>query len=230
MAGIEIQGARVLVLGGSGELGSRIARRLVDRGARVILAGRDAERLQQRATDLGAGTPSVIGDLAEPAHAGHLVGTAVELLGGLDGVVNAAGVVAFGPLAELTDEALDQLIAAGLAGPLRVIRTALGHMDGGFVVNITGVVAESPVAGMAAYSAVKAGLSAATRALARELRRDGVHVLDARPPHTETGLAGRAIAGAPPQFPDGLDPDAVAATIVDGLVAGERELAAEAFG
>lgn len=230
MAGIELEGARVLVLGGSGELGSRIARKLTDHGARVALAGRDAERLHGRATELGPDTPSVIFDLAVPSHAEHVVVTAVELLGGLDGVVNAAGVVAFGPLADTDDATLDELVAADLVGPLRVIRAALAHMDGGFVVNITGVVAESPVAGMAAYSAVKAGLSAASRALARELRRDGVHVLDARPPHTETGLAGRAVAGTAPKFPTGLDPDAVAATIVGGLAAGERELAAEAFG
>ncbi len=230
MAGVELNGARVLVLGGSGELGSRIAYELVARGARVVLAGRNAERLQQRATELGPGTPSVLGDLAEPSHAPHLVGTVVELLGGIDGVVNAAGVVAFGPLADLDDTALDELVAVDLVGPLRVIRTALAEMDGGFVVNVTGVVAEVPVAGMAAYSAVKAGLSAASLALGRELRRAGVHVLDARPPHTETGLAGRAVAGSAPSFPQGLDPDAVAAAIVAALARGERELPAEAFG
>ncbi len=230
MAAIELDGARVLVLGGSGELGSGIARELLARGARVVLAGRDAGRLQRRAAELAPGTPSVLGDLAEPSHAAHLVGTAAELLGGLDGVVNAAGVVAFGPLAKIDDATLDELVAADLVGPLRVIRAALAEMDGGFVVNVTGVVAEAPVAGMAAYSAVKAGLSAASQALGRELRRAGVHVLDARPPHTETGLAGRAIAGSAPAFPEGLDPAAVAAAIVAALAAGKRELPAEAFG
>ncbi len=228
MASIELDGSRVLVLGGSGELGSRIAAELRARGAEVVLAGRDAARLQARATELG-GLASVQFDLTEPAHAEHVVGTAVELLGGLDGIVNAAGVVAFGALADLADPVLDQLVAADLVGPIRVIRTALPHLEGGFVVNITGVVAEAPVAGMAAYSAVKAGLSAASRALARELRRDGVHVLDARPPHTETGLAGRAIDGRAPAMKEGLDPGAVAAAIVAGLAAGERELPAASF-
>ncbi len=229
MAGIDLQGKRVLVLGGSGELGSRIAAELRARGAAVILAGRDADRLQQRATALGPDVPSVVFDLSEPSHAAHVVDTARRLLGGLDGVVNAAGVVAFGPLAELSDEVLDELVAVDLVGPLRVIRTALAHLDDGFVVNLTGVVAEAPVAGMAAYSAVKAGLSAASAALGRELRRSGIHVLDARPPHTETGLAGRAVAGTAPTFPAGLDPATVAATVVAGLAEGRRELPAEAF-
>jgi cyclic-di-GMP-binding biofilm dispersal mediator protein len=115
-------------------------------------------------------------------------------------------------------------------GPLRVIRAALPHLPGGFLVNVTGVIAEQPYAGMVAYSAAKAGLSAATQALARELRRERIHVLDARPPHTETGLAGRPIEGTAPALPIGLDPGVVARRIVSGLLAGERELAAADFG
>jgi NAD(P)-dependent dehydrogenase (short-subunit alcohol dehydrogenase family) len=219
----------VLVLGGSGVLGSSIARELCARGANVVLAGRNADRLRQQASYLGEDVPSVIGDLRQPHHAVHVVETACTLLGGLDGVVNAAGVVAFGPFSDLPDEALDELAAADLVGPLRVIRAALTKMDGGFIVNVTGVVAEQPMAGLAAYSAMKAGLSAATEALGRELRREGVHVLDARPPHTETGLARRPIAGTAPEFPKGLDPRHVAVTIVDGLAAGRRELPSDSF-
>ena len=219
----------MLVLGGSGVLGGLIAAELHERGARLALAGRDPERLHAAATKISADTNSVLFDLYEPTHAEHVVGTAAHMLGGLDGVVNAAGVVAFGGLDEMPESALDELFAVDVVGPLRVIRAALGHMDGGFVVNITGVVAEQPTAGMAAYSAAKAGLSAATRALGRELRRRKIHVLDARPPHTETGLASRPIAGAAPKLPPGLEPAFVAATIVAGLERGDRELPSSAF-
>jgi cyclic-di-GMP-binding biofilm dispersal mediator protein len=230
MPAIDLEGARILVLGGSGELGRRIAARLTEHGARVTLAGRDPHRLVAAAGAIGPDVPSILFDLCEPAHAAHVVDTAATQLGGLDGVVNAAGVVGFGDLADLDDRALDELVAADLVGPLRVMREALRHLDGGFFVNLTGVVADQPVAGMAAYSAVKAGLSAASQALGRELRRRGIHVLDARPPHTETGLASRPIAGEAPRFPTGLDPELVARRIVEGLAAGDRELVAEMFG
>lgn len=227
---VGLSGARVLVLGGSGVLGGHIAAALKERGARVVLAGRDRDRLHRAATALGPATPSVLFDLREPSHARHVVDAAVAALGGLDGLVNAAGVVAFGPFAELSDGTLDDLVATDLVGPLRVMRAALPHLDeGGFVVNLTGVVAERPVPGIVAYSAVKAGLSAAGAGLAAELRRHGVRFLDARPPHTETGLANRPISGSAPRFPAGLDPAVVAARIVSGIEAGEREIPAEAF-
>lgn len=195
-----------------------------------MLAGRDAKRLQGRAGEIGEDTPSVLFDLRQPHHASHVIDTSFELLGGLDGVVNAAGVVGFGALAETDDAAIDELVATDLVGPLRVIREALPHLDGGgFVVNITGVVAEQPVGGMSVYSAVKAGLSSATRALAKEVRRNKIDVIDARPPHTETGLATRPVTGESPSMPEGLDPRRVAAVIVDGIVSGAREIPAEAF-
>ncbi len=225
----DLNGARTLVLGGSGVLGTLIAQRLLDRGGKVMLAARNRARLHKAATALEPPVPSVEFDLQEPRHVEHVIGTAIAGLGGLDGVVNAAGVVAFGPLADLSDSALDELVATDLVGPLRVIRAAIPHVEGGFVVNISGVVAERPTAGMAAYSAVKAGLSAATVALGRELRRQRITVLDARPPHTETGLVQRSIAGVAPTMPPGLDPGLVAGVIVDGIERGARELPPEAF-
>lgn len=226
---ISLDGRRVLVLGGSGVLGGLIATELYRNGARLVLAGRDAERLHHRASSISADVQSVLFDLRQPAHVDHVVQTAVAMLGGLDGVVNAAGVVAFGAHDTIGAAALDELFAVDLVGPLQVFSSALAHMEQGFLVNISGVVAEQPMAGMAAYSAAKAGLSAATLALGRELRRRGIHVLDARPPHTETGLATRPISGRAPKMPPGLDPELVANTIVAGLVGGRRELPASAF-
>lgn len=227
---IDIAGMRVLVLGGSGVLGSAIARRLVEPGAQVMLAGRDATRLRQRASETGHDTPSVLFDLTVEGHARHVVSTTVDTLGGIDGVVNAAGVVAFGGLEELAPDVLDRLIATNFSGAVRVVQAALPHFDnGGFIVSISGLVAEVPMPGMAAYSGVKAALSATTTALGKELRRHNIHVMDARPPHTETGLADRPIAGQAPKLPPGLDPGHVADVIVSGLAAGRRELAAADF-
>ncbi len=228
MATIDLAGKNVLILGGSGELGRRLAAEFYRRGSRVMLAGRSSGDLEKQARQLGPEVVYSSFDLRD-ADPGRIIDEAYRLLGALDGVVNAAGIVAFGPLEELGDEALNDLVAVNFSGPLRVMRAAVRRMDGGFLVNVTGVVAESPIGGMAAYSAVKAGLSAATRALARELRSKRIQVLDARPPHTETGLAGRPIEGVAPALPDGLDPDVVAVRVVDAVVAGRRELAAADF-
>ncbi len=99
----------------------------------------------------------------------------------------------------------------------------------GFFVNISAVVAESPFPGMVAYAASKAALTGADRALVRELRRQHIRVCDARPPHTETGLAGRAIAGVSPVLPEGLSPERVAERIVAAIEADETDIAAAQF-
>ena len=228
MATFDLKGKRVLVLGGSGELGKRLAAECLKRGAAVMLAARGTGDLEEKAAQLGPGVFYAPFDLRDD-DPGSIVGEAVRILGGLDGIINAAGVVAFGPLQDLTDEALNDLVAVDFTGPLRVMRAAIPHLDGGFLVNLTGVVAEQPVGGMAAYSAVKAGLSAASRALGRELRKNRIQVLDARPPHTETGLAGRPIEGKAPPLPEGLSPDQVAVQVIDALIAGKREVAASDF-
>jgi cyclic-di-GMP-binding biofilm dispersal mediator protein len=82
---------------------------------------------------------------------------------------------------------------------------------------------------MSVYGASKAAVRSFNEALAREARRSGIRVIDARPPHTETGLASRAIAGTPPKFPVGLDPVDVARRIVQGIADGETDLPASSF-
>jgi cyclic-di-GMP-binding biofilm dispersal mediator protein len=66
-------------------------------------------------------------------------------------------------------------------------------------------------------------------AATRELRRQQIDVIDIRPPHTETGLANRPIAGVAPKLPTGLDPAVVAARIVAAIKDGEKDLPVEAF-
>ena len=223
----DLSGARVLVTGAGGGLGRPIARRLAEAGARLVVSGRDAERLA------GVAGHPVVADLRLPGEPERLVAAAVEELGGLDGLVHAAGVVAFGPAVDADDELLDELFLADALGPIRLLRAALTPLraagPASFAAVVSAVVAERPQPGMAAYSAAKAAQSAFTVALAREVRRE-VRVLDVRPPHTETGLAGRPVAGTAPRLPRGLDPEAVAERIVRAIVEDERELPSAAFG
>ncbi len=228
MEPIDFSGSSILVLGGSGVLGSAIAHRLAERGADVTLAGRSHTRLSSVAETIPRSTTTVF-DLRDPEQAALPADAAITAFGRLDGIVNAAGVVAFGPLAETDPGVIGEIVTVDLTGPLLVYRHAIPRMDAGFILNITGIVAQMPTAGMVVYSAAKSGLSAATVALARELRRDGIHVIDARPPHTETGLVDRAIAGEAPRLPKGLIPDVVADRIVAGIAARERILEPDTF-
>ena len=223
----DLDGARIAVVGATGVLGSLLATELAARGARLLVAGRDADRLD--ALEAEARVAADLGD----ASAGDAVAAAArEHLGGLDGLVNAAGVVAFGTLVDTPDEVVEELFLTNVVGPLFLLRRVLPLLEEsqGFVLQLSAVVAEQPMPRMAAYSASKAALSAAATALRTELRRTRVEVYDVRPPHTETGLASRPLAGEAPRLPAGKEPAAVARRIVDAVEAGEHDLGPEAFG
>lgn len=224
----KLDGAAVLVVGASGGLGSRIAAQLAASGARVIRAARNPQTL--------SGPDAFIADLTTEQGAAAVVSAAVGAAGKLDGVVIAAGTVAFGPATEVSDAALAELFSINALAPIRIIRAAAPHLarsaaDGRepFVVTISGVVSEAPTAGLAAYSASKTALSGFVQAATRELRRSGIRLLDARPGHTETGLATRPIEGTAPAFASGLDPDAVATRIVTAIAENEKDLPSTAF-
>ncbi len=226
---MDLKGKMVVVAGGSGALGGEMAGLLDQRGARLVLAGRDSTRLEETAGRL-AGSPILVGfDIRSPGSVVRLIEVAMEHFGRIDGVINATGVVAFGPIDSYPEEVIDDLVSTNLLGPLHLMAAAARRMDNGFFVNITGVVAEQPVLRMSPYVAAKTGLSAATKALGRELKREGLLVIDARPPHTETGLATRAIHGRPPRFGEGLDPGVVAEVIIDAIESGQSEVPSDRF-
>jgi short-subunit dehydrogenase len=227
MADRILDGASIVVVGASGGIGRQIATQLAERGALLTLVGRDRSTLQS----LGIEGTLLSADLRDAAAGRAIVDAALAANNRLDGVVNAAGIVAFGSLADTDDAVIEELFLTNVLGPLWLIRAALAALteSRGFIANVSAVVAEQPLAGMAAYAASKAALTAADRALSRELRAAGIAVTDARPPHTETGLADRPIAGTAPRLRQGLAPDVVARRIVAAICAGEREVPAEAF-
>ncbi len=212
-------GSIILVLGASGGLGSRISARLSAAGATVVEAGRSSGF-----------------DLRDAAMPSRLLATIDREHGRLDGVVMAAGVVAFGLAETLSDATLSELFEVNALGPIRLIRDATPLLaasarSGGapFVVTLSGIVSEAPTAGLAAYSASKSALASFAVAATRELRRSGIRILDARPGHVETSLSQHPIAGTAPSFAPGLDPDGVAARIVQAIIDDERDLPSTAF-
>ena len=216
-----------MVTGASGGIGRHIAKQLAEAGARLTLAARDRDALES----LGIDATVVSADLRDAEAGRTIVAAALAANNTLDGLVNAAGVVAFGSLADTSDEVIEDLFLTNVLGPLWLMRAAIPALteSRGFIANISAVVAEQPLAGMAAYAASKAALTAADRALTRELRAAGITVTDARPPHTETGLADRPISGIAPRLHEGLRPEDVARRIVTAIIVGEREIPADAF-
>lgn len=217
----ELAGKKIVIVGATGVLGSRLAAQLSIAGAQVAAVVRDPSLLDSTTV-----TQHAIADLTDTAS----LSAALTALAPFDGLINAAGVVAFGNIAELDDATLTQLFAINAIAPIVMLRESSKHInEGGFFANLTAVVAQQPMAGMAAYSASKAAAWGAMIAATRELRRQQIDVIDIRPPHTETGLANRPIAGVAPKLPTGLEPDAVAARIITAIKDGERDLPVEAF-
>lgn len=214
---MRMDGARILVAGASGALGGLVAEELAGRGARLMLTGRDVERLARAAARAGDAA-QVAADLREPGAPERAVAAAVEALGGLDAVVCAIGLVAFGEAREVEDSVLTKLFETNVIAPVRLLRAGVAELgEGGVIVNVSAITAELPTAGMAAYSASKAALTAFDVAAARELRRAGVRVIDVRPPHLATGLERRGIAGEPPRLPEGRDPAELARRVADAM-------------
>lgn len=214
-----LQDAVVLVVGATGGLGSRIADLLESQGAVVVRSSKSAGH-----------------DLREPAEIREVLDAANAEHGRLDGLVVASGVVAFGAASELEPATVYELFAVNTTSPIQLITQSQPYLaasakDGRepFVVTLSGVVAETPVAGLAAYSASKAGLAAFVVAAAREYRRAGIRLVDARPGHTGTSLSEHPIAGSAPRFGEPLDPDQVAARIITAITEREKDLPSTAF-
>jgi short-subunit dehydrogenase len=211
----------MVVVGALGVLGGCIAAHLKAAGAQVSAVVRNDSSLMHADFFKYA-----VADITDSV----AIQTALKSLAPFDGMINATGVVAFGGITDLDDATLSTLFAVNALAPIVLLRESAAFLpQGGFFLTISGVVATQPIAGMAAYCASKAAAWSAMAACARELRRRQIDVIDARPPHTETGLAMRPIAGVAPALPVGLDPDHVAARIVKGIMQGESDLPTQAF-
>ena len=216
----------VVVVGATGVFGGLMANGLIARGADVRLIVRRPDALS---SDLGH-LPVAVADITVRTEVERALAEVAEGRK-VDGIVNCTGVVAFGSMSELSEEAANQLMAVNALGVITLTSLATAHLNPeGFLTSFTGVAADMPIIGMGAYCASKAAAKMAMAVAARELRREKIRVVDVRAPHSETGLVNRAIAGTAPRMPQGLHPSVVVDRVLDALVADEKDLPAEAFG
>ena len=183
---VDLEGRRILVTGASSGIGRAVSQLLVGAGARVLATGRRAEALEEL-----DGVRRYVSDLREPGAPEACVAEGVEKLGGLDGVVHAAGTVVRGqdPRSS-SDEEIDGVLLDNLAVPQRIARAALGALGrGGSLVLVSSQLAHIGAPGYSSYCAAKGGIEALVRALAVEVGPDGIRVNAVAPGLVQTPMA-----------------------------------------
>ncbi|MDE2294190.1 MAG: SDR family oxidoreductase [Gammaproteobacteria bacterium] len=170
----------VLITGGASGMGLAIARRFREAGERVAIADRDRAALDAAVAMLGGG-PEVLAvpvDVASPPACADLVERTVAEFGGLDVVVNCAGVWLEGAAERVTEAEFDRVLAVNLKGTFFVCRHAIPHLErtGGAIVNLASDAGLVGNAGASVYSASKGGVVLLSRSLALELAPRGVRV------------------------------------------------------
>ncbi len=172
---------RVLVTGSSRGIGREIASRFARAGARIVIHGRNAIRLHETAAAMrsdGFDVGEVIGDVADPRDASRIVEEATALLGGLDVLVNNAGIIMRGRFAETDPEVWERVVTTNLIGTAAVTRAALAPItaSGGSIVFISSLVGLWGFPLVSAYAASKMALNAMVESMRVELAGSGVHL------------------------------------------------------
>jgi len=187
----DLEGKTALVTGASGGIGGAIARQLHARGAMIVASGTRIEKLEGLAADLGDRCHAVAANLSEPDAPDALIAAAGEAAGGVDILINNAGLTRDNLAMRMKDEEWQQVIDVNLSSAFRLTRGVLrGMMKArwGRVVTITSVVGTTGNPGQANYAASKAGLTGMSKALAQEVASRGITVNCIAPGFIETPM------------------------------------------
>ncbi len=175
----DLSGKSALVTGASGGIGGAIARVLHEAGAKVVVAGTRRPALEALAESLGDRTAIVTADLGDAAAADALVKAAEEATGGIDILINNAGLTRDTLALRMKDEDWQRVIDVNLTAGFRLARASLRGMmkrRWGRIIAITSVVGQTGNAGQANYAAAKAGMVGMSKALAAEVASRGITV------------------------------------------------------
>jgi 3-oxoacyl-[acyl-carrier protein] reductase len=184
-----------LVTGGSRGIGRAIAAALAARGARVVITGRNDAHLREAASAGPGAIHPLRADVTRADEAAAAVRTAVETFGGLDVLVNNAGIGLHKEVADTTPDEWRQLMATNLDGVFFCTHAAIPHLrarGSGWIINISSLASVNPFPGGAAYCASKAGLNAFSEALMQEVRHDNIRVSYIMPGSVNTEFGGHA--------------------------------------
>jgi NAD(P)-dependent dehydrogenase (short-subunit alcohol dehydrogenase family) len=190
----DLAGRRALVTGGARGIGRAVAELFVERGATVMLADANAEEAAATAAALGDAARSVACDVTVGEQVAGAVAATVEQLGGLDVLVNNAGIEIVQPLLDMTEEDFRRLTSVNLTGVWLGMKHALPALaeSRGTIVNLASVAGMNGCPLLGAYCASKAGVIQLTRTAAVELRDAGIRVNAVCPGFVDTAMVDRA--------------------------------------
>ncbi|HVM69163.1 MAG TPA: SDR family oxidoreductase [Gaiellaceae bacterium] len=180
-----------LVTGGSSGIGLALGRLLLDEGFAVTLASRRPEKAEAAAAELGCGWLQA--DVAKEADCARVVAEHVERHGGLDVLVNSAGVGIAGRLEDAQVKHLDRQLDVNLRGLALVTRAAIPHLrraaPGAWIVNLASIAGTAPVPVLPLYAATKAAVISLTHTLNHDLEDDGIRAIAICPGFVDTPMA-----------------------------------------
>jgi short-subunit dehydrogenase len=238
MARRAIAGCRGILTGASSGIGRALAAELVRAGARLVVMARRPQRLHELAAELAgaAGQIEILtGDvtLADVRHSA--IARARETFGGLDLLINNAGVGAMGKFGEASPERLRQVMEVNFFAPAEMIRTALPLLKSGqrpIVVNVGSVLGHRGVPFCAEYCASKFALRGLSESLRAELFSLGIDVLLVSPARTRTEFFERALDAEQGRWPNlrGVPAEVVARRTVSAIRSGRHEIVVSASG
>ncbi len=184
---------RVLVTGGTSGMGEAIAIAFVEAGARVVITGRNKDRatdIMKRCKDAAGRIAFVAGDISDPKACDLIVTEAVGILGGLDIVVNSAGVIYHATVEETTDEQWLQTMNVNVNGMFYICRAAIPELRSskGTIINIASDAALSGSHHLTAYCASKGAVLQMTRAMALDYAHEGIRIVPICPGDVDTPM------------------------------------------
>lgn len=232
MAKRDLTGAVVVVTGGAGGLGTAIARRFARDEATIVLLDVDAERLSA-ATDAISGAHSAVCDLTDPVAGEQAIAGVVERFGGVDVLVNNAGMTHRSPFAETDPAVIRKVMEVNYLGSVNITKAALPSLIDrkGAIAVISSVAGFAPVLGRTGYAGSKHALHGLFDTLRAELRLFGVDVTIVAPTFVDTNMQDRALGGdgsvtEHPQSRVGkqITPDGVANRVYRGIERRKRSV------
>jgi NAD(P)-dependent dehydrogenase (short-subunit alcohol dehydrogenase family) len=219
---VEIRGASALVTGAGRGIGRALSLALAGAGARVTAVARTKAELDSLVAEIergGGQATAHAADLTRREACDEAVARAVQAHGGLQVLVNNAGVGDFAPVAETSDEAWETIFSTNLTAPFRLTRAALPHLarQGGEIFMISSLAGTNATANLAAYSASKAALDHFSRCLMLEVRHQGIKVTIVAPGSVDTSFGGDRSLRKGPETSWMLQPEDVAQGVLDLL-------------